>query len=309
MDLAEEVGLQHPPVDLYRDVLEATVGHDAGVVDPGLSFRTPRRSAARAPARSPRRRCPSGRPAPFPPAASHSPAASLRLTSLLAASTTRAVLGEEPRRRPFDAARGAGHDDHGALYLPRHPTRTPPWFREDRRGRTRTGRGAEGRIACARRCVAGPARYRTACGPPACTPRRAPAGPPRSRTDPGSRARQYPRSPSWVAGRGRHAPRSRAGRTASKLSPRAALLLRASRFRGRLTPGTTRTAWPPPRGRRGPAPPPQGSVIASGRPAPDRHIIHHFAVVDPSCCMFAVRLPIHFPPSLREGFLRAARSR
>src|ERR671916_3263328 len=46
-----------------------------------------------------------------------------------------AVLGEEPRRRASYAARGAGHDDHGALDLPRHPTRPPHWFRGDRRYR------------------------------------------------------------------------------------------------------------------------------------------------------------------------------
>ena len=36
VDLAEEVGLDDPPVDLGRDLLEATVHHYTGVVDPGI---------------------------------------------------------------------------------------------------------------------------------------------------------------------------------------------------------------------------------------------------------------------------------
>src|SRR5215210_2864202 len=36
VDLAEEVGLDHPPIDFGRNILEATVDHDADVVDPDV---------------------------------------------------------------------------------------------------------------------------------------------------------------------------------------------------------------------------------------------------------------------------------
>src|SRR5215210_2864201 len=63
-----------------------------------------------------------------PPSSSHSPATSRRICSLLAASTTRVVLGEQPRGGPTDPTRGTGHAYDRTLYLPQRGSLSVPFF-------------------------------------------------------------------------------------------------------------------------------------------------------------------------------------
>src|SRR5215210_411452 len=129
VDLAEEVGLDHPPIDFGRNILEATVDHDADVVDPDV----------------------------YPPELLDAPAGQLphgplvgyirgddeRLPAKLLALAgdlpqdlfapcgqhhARALLGVQSRGGPSDPTRGTGHDYDRTLYLPRRGSRSVPFF-------------------------------------------------------------------------------------------------------------------------------------------------------------------------------------